>query len=48
LREERDDGAASTEYAMLVGFIAVAVVLAISGLGTAVLGRIDSGVDALP
>jgi len=44
-RRTADLGATSVEYAMLATFIAVAVALAIGGVGLAVIDLFTSGVD---
>jgi Flp pilus assembly pilin Flp len=46
-RNALDRGATSVEYALLAGFIAVVVALAIAALGAAVLGLFGSGADAV-
>lgn len=46
-----DDGAAATEYALLIALIAVAMVAAATALGQAVsaqLDRVATGLDAAP
>ena len=43
-----DRGAVSTEYALLLIFIAIAVLVAIAAFGAAVLGLFESGNTEIP
>lgn len=43
-----EEGAAAIEYALLVGLIAVAIVAAVTALGTKVAGTFTSITNSLP
>ena len=50
LRElaRRDSGASAVEYALMVAFIAIVIVLAVTVLGLNVAGAFQSAVDQWP
>ncbi len=47
-RVKREGGQALAEYSLILGFVAMACVLAVGALGLAIAGHVDSFAAALP
>lgn len=47
-RLRKEDGATAVEYGLLVGLIAVAIIVAVTALGTKLTGLFNSITSALP